>query len=249
MSDPTPETESLVPATTPVDSANASSSTTDLVQSVTKIDRAIKQRRDTDTILMNYWLYLFVVFWVTFGIYGIILFFKRINRIDGFSERKKAYYEGLLEWTERYARREGREDEVHHLVVDSREEIKAAYVGDLRPIGAGKSFLLTLVTLGIYGFIVLYRLNKYWWDAQLVEQEFDDKLSQAWMKLGLMNYPVNFTLDQSKRRSYPLYLILSIVTLGIWGIVWDYKIQTDPERLFPEYHSHEDSILQVVRAH
>jgi uncharacterized protein DUF4234 len=130
-----------------------------------------------------------------------------------------------------------------------RSEVQAAYGRDMRPIKAGLSFLFTVITLGIYGLYVLYRMNRYWWDAQVVEQEFDDKLSQSWMKLGLMRYPISFTLDQGKRRSYPLYLILSIVTLGIWAIVWDYKIHTDPENLFREYHSIEDTVLQTVRAH
>jgi uncharacterized protein DUF4234 len=221
----------------------------DLMQSVTRIDRAVKERRDSDTTLINYWLYFFLVSWVTFGIYSLVLFFKRINRIDRFSARKQAYYEGLLDWTERYADQRGKRDEVQSLLEDARHEVKAAYNGDLKPIKAGVSFLLTIVTIGIYGLYVLYRMNRYWWDAQVLEQSFDDRLSQAWVRVGLMRYPISFTLDQGKRRSYALYLILSIITFGIWAIVWDYKIHTDPENLFPEFHSVEDTALQTIRAH
>lgn len=221
----------------------------DLVQAVTKIDRGIKERRDSDTTLMNYWLYFFLVSWITLGIYGLVLFFKRIVRIDAFSERKRPYYEGLIDWTERYAQQQGKEEEVHHGLSDMRSEIGAAYKGNLRKINAGLSLLLTIVTAGIYGLVVLYRVNRYWWDAQVVEQEFDDHLSQVWSRLGLMRYPVSFTLDQGKRRSYPLYLILSIASFGIWGIVWEYKIHTDPDNLYKEFHSIEDTVLQTVRAH
>jgi len=220
-----------------------------MVQSVTNLDRAIKMRRDSDTQLMNYWLYFFLVSWVTFGIYGLVLFFKRTGRIDGFSARKQLYYTSLLEWTERYARQQNNEDAVHHQIADMRSEVERAYKTDLRPIKAGISFLLTIVTLGIYGLYVLYRWNRYWWDAQVLEQDFDDKLSQSWTALGLMRYPVSFTIDQGKRRSYPLYLILTIVTFGIWGIVWEYKIQTDPDNLYSSFHGVEDTVLQVVRAH
>lgn len=223
--------------------------TADMVQVVTKIDRAIKERRDTDTPLINYWLYFFLVLWVTFGIYGLVLFFQRINRIDRFIERKQPYYKSVIDWTERYAQQQGKEDDVHHILGDMRSDIKAAYNGNLRKINAGLSLLLAIVTLGIYGFYVLYRMNRYWWDAQVVEQEFDDKLSQAWSKLDLMRYPVSFTLDQGKRRSYALYLILSFVTFGIWGIIWDYKIHIDPDNLYREFHSIEDTVLQTVRAH
>src|SRR2546423_1622370 len=115
-------------------------------------------------------------------------------------------------------------------------------------MASGLPVLLTVVTFGLYGFYVLYRLNRYWWDAQVLEQDFDDKLSQIWTKLNLMRYPISFTADQGKRRSYALYLILSLVTFGLWAIVWDYKIQTDPDNLYDEFHSVEDTVLQAVRS-
>jgi len=232
--------ETVQPAQTP---ARA-----DLVQAETRLDRAVKDSRDTDTTLINYWLYLFLVSWVTFGIYSLILFFKRIGRIDRFSERKHAYYDALLDWTERYSQQQGKEDEVHDLLGDVRSDIKAAYHGNLRKVNAGMSFLFTVITFGIYAIMVQYRANRYWWDAQVVEEDFDDQLSQMWSKLGLMRYPVTLTLDQSKRRGFPLYLILSMVTFGIWAIVWDYKIHTDPDNLFKEFHSVEETVLQTVRA-
>jgi hypothetical protein len=220
----------------------------DLVQSVTQIDRAIKLRRDNDVSLINWWLYVLLVSWITFGIYAIVLFFKRIHRIDRFSQRKRAYYEGVLEWTERQAIHRGQGAVVHNEIADMRSEVDRAYQKDLRPINAGLSFLLSIITLGIYGFYVLYRMNCYWWDAQTVEQDLDDKLSQTWIKLGFTRYPITFQLDQSKRRSYGLYFVLSIVTLGIWGLVWDYKIHTDPDNLFNEFHGVEDTVLQIVRS-
>lgn len=221
----------------------------DFLHSVTQIDRAIKQRRNSDVEFMNFWLYFLVVAPVTFGIYALIIYYRRMTRIDRFSERKKQYYEAVMEWTERFAERNGRTDDVHFMLGDMRSEVQAAYRGDLRKINAGISFLLTIVSLGIYGFYVLYRVNRYWWDAQVLEEEFDDRLSQTWGKLGLMRYPLSLTPDQGTRRSYALYLILSIVTLGIWGVVWDYKTYTDPEKVYPEMHAIEDTVLQTVRQH
>lgn len=243
-----PASAELVPVP-PQAAAPQAPASADMVQTVTLLDRAIKQRRDTDTTLINYWLYFFLVSWITFGIYGLVLFFKRINRIDRFGERKHAYYRALCEWTERYAAQQGKQDEVHHELVDLREQIDRAYRSELRPIKAGLSFLLTILTVGLFGFYVLYRMNRYWWDAQVLEQDIDDKLSQLWLRLDLMRYPISFTIDQGKRRSYPLYLVLSILTLGIWGVVWDYKVHTDPENLFESYHAIEDTVLQTVRAH
>jgi hypothetical protein len=221
----------------------------DLIQSVTRLDHAIKERRDSDQTLVNWWVYVLLLSWITLGLYGIYLFFKRIGRVDAFSRRKHAYYDALLEWTRRNAAGESRETALGGDLDDLASAVTFAYGNELRPIRAGRSFLLTLLTLGIYGFVVQYRLNRYWWDAQVVEQEFDDRLSQIWMKLGIIRYPFTYGVDESKRRSFALYLILSFVTLGIWGYVWDYKIHTDPDNLFGEFHSIEDSVLQTVRAH
>lgn len=222
---------------------------TDVIQRVNRIDRAIKARRDSDDQLVNWWLYFLVLSWVTFGVYGIYVYVKRIGRIDAFSRRKRDYYSAVIEWTRRQANASGREELYHHDLNDLDAAITGAYSGALRPIRPGRSFVLSLVTLGIYGLVVLYRLNRYWWDAQVLEQDFDDAVSQLWTKLGLVRYPLTYRLDQSKRRSFGLYLVLSFVTFGIWGLVWDHKIHTDPDRLFPEFHNVEDTVLQTVRAY
>src|SRR5437899_1125140 len=121
----------------------------DMIQSVTRLDRAIKERRDTDVQLVNWWLYFLLLSWVTFGIYSLYLYFKRITRIDRFGERKHAYYDAVVEWTERQAAAKGQEDAIHHDLGDLRSDIGRGYQGDLRPIKAGLSFVLTIVTLGV----------------------------------------------------------------------------------------------------
>lgn len=221
----------------------------DLIDSVTRLDRAIKERRASDQTLINWWLYVLLVSWVTLGFYGLYLFFKRINRIDAFSRRKRAYYDALIEWTRRQAAGQERAAALDGELEDLSTAVAFAYDHELRPIRAGRSFLLTLVTFGIYGWVVVYRENRYWWDAQVVEQDFDDRLSQLWTALGIIRYPITYAADPSKRRSFPLYLVLSLITFGIWHLVWDYKIHTDPDKLFGEFHAVEDSVLQTVRTH
>src|SRR5437773_1069635 len=111
----------------------------------------------------------------------------------------------------------------------------------------GLSLVLAIVTLGIWGLVWLYKIDKVWNDLQKIEQHFDDKISQMWIKMGLTRYPITFEVDASKNRSYFLYLILSVVTCGIWALVWDYKIHTDPDNLYKEFHVVEDTVLQTVR--
>ena len=176
-----------------------------------------------DVPLINWWLYTLIVAPVTFGIYSIVVFFKRTGRVDKFIVRKRDYYRALLDYTGKYTQENNTYDLIHHDLAD------------------------LMVTMGLWGFIWLYKMNRVWYDLQKIEQDFDDKLSQIWIKAGLIKYPLTFNLDCSKNRSYILYFILSIVTFGIWGLVWDYKIHTDPDNIYKEFHSVEDTVLQTVR--
>jgi len=218
-----------------------------MIQAVQKIERSIRERRDTDVPLINYWLYIFLLSWITLGIYSIVLFFKRIGRIDKFIARKREYYEGIIDFTEKYSKENNKDDELHHDIQDLKNMYEDNYEKKIKEIKAGLSFFLLIITLGIWELVVIYKQNGIWNKLQRFDQDFDDKLSQIWIKLELIKYSLNFKSDSSKNRSFILYLILTIVTVGIWGIVWDYKIHTDPDNLYKEFHSVEDTVLNTVR--
>ena len=217
-----------------------------MIQSVQKIERSVKERINVDLSLINWWLNYLIVIPVTLGIYGIILFFKRTSRVDKFIARKKDYYKNVIEYTKKYAQEKETYDNVHSELEDLTFLITSTFNSKIKEIKGGISFLLIIVTLGIWGFVWMYKMNKVWDDLQKIEQEFDDKLSKVWMKLGLIKYPISFNLNISQR-SFVLYLIISIVTFGIWSLVWDYKIHVDPDNLYKEFHQVEDTILNIIR--
>jgi hypothetical protein len=223
--------------------------TADLAHAVARIDHSIDDRRVTDTPLINYWRYLLLLTWATAGVYPLLLLGRRVRRVDRFSRRKAPYYEALIDWTDLYAQQCGRSDaNLHDLLGEARARVRAAYAGPLRPIGARRAVLLTVGTFGLFGFFVLHRLNRYWWDAQVVEQEFDERLSLAWCRLGLIEYPLTFHPDSRGRRSFRRHLTAAALTLGGWAVVWDYRIRRDPDGLYTRFHSVEDAVRQVVRS-
>jgi hypothetical protein len=212
------------------------------------LERSVKDRRDVDQPLANWWLVTFLISPITFGIYGLILYFKRIGRINRFIERKQRYYSAIVDFTQKYAEARGVLDPVrahlHDLSVETTEAISSR-VKKTSPVWA---FILSLVTFGVWGLVVLYRLNRAWYQLSLIEQEFDDKLSQIWIRVGLTRYPLTFNVDHTKKRSFGLNLLLCCATFGIWSLVWDYKIHTDPDNLYREFHGVEDTVLQTVRS-
>ena len=217
------------------------------VQSVARIEQAVRDRTNTDHKFMNWWLFTFLVNPITFGIAGIYFFYQRMARVDAYSRRKSAYYAALVEYTERRAEGSAASGAVRPMTDQLRADLAAASQSTIKPIGAGLNFVLTIVTFGIWAIVVYYKVNRAWNDRQLFEAHFDDRLSQAWLQLGILRHPITFVVDQGKDRSFGIWLVLSIVTFGIWAIVWDYRVWRDPDLLYPEFHAVEDAVLQIVR--
>lgn len=149
----------------------------------------------------------------------VVIFYKRLNRADLFSDRRRHYYAAVLDYTTRYADQNGQAARVRYEIADLTTYVKDRFNSVHRPIKAGLSVVLSFITLGVYWYISVYRLMKYWWEIQVTEQDFCDRLSLIWSKLGIIHYPVSYEPVQQVRRSFWTSFLLSIVTLGIYGIV------------------------------
>ncbi|MEV7194916.1 DUF4234 domain-containing protein [Streptomyces sp. NPDC093510] len=217
------------------------------IQAVQQVDRYVHERRSTDQIFVGWGIYFFLLSWVTLGIYGVVLFYRRLNRADLFRGRRMHYYNAVIDASKQYAEEHGQYGPSQDELDDLQRFVKERFEDEHKPIKAGLSLFLSFITLGIYGYIAVYRSMRFWWQIQLTEQDFDDKLSVAWVKLGIVRYPLTFKPVQILNRSFGMHFLLSFVTFGIYGIVWDYRLHTDPEKLYPEVHSTEDAVLNALR--
>lgn len=217
-----------------------------VLSAVPQVERYVRARRDTNQKFVGWGLYFFLLSWVTFGIYPIIIFYRRLNRADVFRDRKLGYYTSLVNLTHQHAQNQGNTSVLPQLD-DLHREITARFTGEHKPIRAGLSVFLSIITLGIYGYIAIYRDMKFWWQIQLTEQDFYEHLGITWTKLKIVRHPVTFQPIGDLNRSFWMHFLLAIVTFGIYGMIWDYRLHTDPERLFPESDSAEDGILASVR--
>jgi hypothetical protein len=222
--------------------------TMEQIQAVQQVERYVHERRFTDQRLVSWVLYFFLLSWVTFGIYSIYLFYRRVDRADRFRNRRVHYYDAVIAATRQYAELNGQYGAAHDDLDDLQRFVKARFADEHKPIQAGLSLILSIITLGIYGFYATYRMMRFWWEIQLTEQDFDEKLSLIWTKLEIVRYPLPFEPDEELNRSFGIYLFLTIITLGIFGIVWDYRLHTDPDRIYPEFHSVEDGVLNALRS-
>jgi len=218
-----------------------------MIQEIQRIERSVKERMFSDKELINFWLNFFILNWLTGGVMGLVIYFQKIIRIDKFFLRKRDYYASLITYTEKNAQENGRYEEVSGDITNLQNFYANNFVAKISELGPAKSFFLTILTLGIWGIVVSYKINKAWDEFQMFEQQFDEQLSAIWIKLGLMNYPLNFKTDENLKRNFWIQILLSIITFGIWGIVWQYKTHTDPENIYKEFHAVEDTVLQTIK--
>lgn len=217
------------------------------IQAVQQIERYVRERRDTDRPLVSWALYIFLLGPITFGIYGWIVFYRRVNRMELFRVRKSNYYDAVLDFTKQYAEEGGQYDVVHDQVSDLENYKKDRFTTEHKRVDPSMAVLLGIVTFGIYLLIMYHQMMRFWWEIQITEQDFDEKLSQTWTKLGVVRYPVTFQPLQELRREFLRAFLLSIVTFGIYAIIWDHQLHTDPDKVYPEFHSVEDTVLNAAR--
>ena len=218
-----------------------------MTQEVLQIERSIKERREWDVKLTNYWLTMLILAPITLGIYPLVLFFKQIIRVDKFIQRKRKYYSEVINYTEKYLKENNYFDEYQHKFNELKNSYNDIFLRECKELNILLALLLSFVTLGIYGIYFNYRLNRIWDDLQKFEEEFYDKLNSIWIKVNIIKYPINFRYDSSKKRSFIVNILLTVVSFGLWSIVWQYKLWTDPDNLYSEFHTAEDTVLNAIR--
>ncbi len=215
-----------------------------MLQHLVKLERAVRDRAETDKPLVSWWLYFLLLSWITLGIYVLVVFFQRIKRRDSHFERMKALFAAAVENTKEVA--DAKNVDISNEISDIEHTLKQTNNELLKPKGAGLWLLLQIITLGLAGLYVLYFLTTDWYRLQRFEQVLLDDLSKIWVKLDIINYPISVDVT-APQRSFALYLFLTIVTLGVWGYYWDHSVHTDPDKVFKENGVWEDMVLNGFR--
>jgi hypothetical protein len=98
---------------------------------------------------------------------------------------------------------------------------------------------------GIIVWYVWYFLMKDFYKHETREDGFWDDFIRTLENLG-----IKFSVPQRKRpmpdRSFALYLVLTIITLGFFGIYWLYVLLTDPNEHFGYHVQIENAMLSSL---
>lgn len=209
------------------------------------LDRESRRRIETDKE-MSFGLYIVLTI-ITFGIYSIYAHYKLIQREQEHFDRMARFNDDLYKLAEEQAEDTGRAAEFSGALTELRgmnEDFQRLQTGKER--NPALWTILSLFTLGIAWLFVYYFLHKDLVDHQRAEAEYIEKASGLLNKLGIGKHPI--TVEQVVGdRSYALYLLISVLTLGLFGIYWNYTFFKDGNEHFLEHRRFEDQLMGVIR--
>lgn len=180
---------------------------------------------------------------ITCGIYGWYIIYKLVQRRDEHFKRMAGVAESAI--AQLRAKAQGREDAVT-AELSQLEQVRLQMNTMSAERGAAIWLLIAIFTFGIGYMILYYLLMQDYVQHDAVEAQFFTLMSNALNKLGLSEQA-----GQAARtvpdREYVTFLVLTLVTCGIYGIYWMYVMIKDFNDHFMAQVPWEDFLLQALR--
>src|SRR6266571_3111249 len=171
----------------------------------------------------------------------VIMLYKLVKRRNAHFNRQRFLYEDLINMAKELASKKGVDlslplnnlDRTHREAMVEETEKSAALWA-----------ILTLVT-GIAALYIFYFLMKDFFKHERKEEMFIEDLNRALVTTGItVNLPRRTVPIPD--RSFILYFILTLVTVGLFQIYWLYVLLEDPNNHFRQQALIEDTIISQV---
>lgn len=179
---------------------------------------------------------------VTCGIYGLYIVYKLVQRRDEHFRRMAAVADAAIAALRDKAR--GREELVSTELAQL-EQVRMQMATMAAERGAAIWLLICLFT-GIGSFILYYLLMQDYVQHDVLEAQFFTLMSVALAKLGLAA-EAGQAVPSVPQRDFVTFLVLSIVTCGIYGLYWMYVMIKDFNDHFMAQVPWEDFLVQALR--
>ena len=206
-----------------------------------QLEYYVAERTQTDWITDPGMAILLTI--ITCGIYGWYIIYKLVQRRDDHFRRMAGVTDSSIQQLR--VKAQGRED-VIAAELSQLEQVRMQMNTLSAERGAAIWLLIAIFTFGIGYMILYYLLMQDYVQHDVVEAQFFTLMSSALTKLGLSEQA-----GQAARtipdREYVTYLLLSIVTCGIYGIYWMYVMIKDFNDHMMAQVAWEDFILTALR--
>ena len=187
-------------------------------------------------LLALFYVVLFVV-----GILWAVLLYKLVKRRNTHFHRQMFLYDDLIALAKELGTKKGIDISLQLNNLDrTSREVKLEETEKSAPLWA-----ILSIFIGILGYYVFYFQMKDFYRHERRQDIFLDDLLKLMTTVGI---PVNLPRNSYPipDRSFILYLILAIITAGLFNIYWVYTLISDPNNHFRHQALVEDTILAQV---
>ena len=197
----------------------------------------VSERTRTDRHL-SFWKGLLLSL-LTFGIYAFYEFYWMVKRRDLHVARFYDLADAFIEWVRLEAQAKK---------IDIRHELEAlrSAVAMRQPARNARLWLLLWLVAGPVVFYAWYFLNDDFLEHERQEEAFYRAAQEALYRLRATGRPRPGSCVLTRRIRFFSYFALSLLTLGIFGIYWHYRLVEDANRHFESNVALEDWLLEAV---
>ena len=188
--------------------------------------------------------------WITIGLTGLINFtvaivltYKLVNRRHTHFKRQKFISEDAIASIKSIGKMKDTEVEANLSSIE--RTVREANAEETE-----KSGILWAILSAFVPFVQLYvgyfLMNDFYRHEQREDGLWAD-ISKALDKLGI-NFSVPRRTEAIPNRSFVLYLILSIITAGLFGVYWLYILLKDPNEHFKYHIQAENQLMSTLES-
>ncbi|MFC1488045.1 hypothetical protein ACFLRN_10220 [Thermoproteota archaeon] len=213
----------------------------DIVDTIYPASSSINFSNDRfGTQIMNAWITIGLTGVVNFAV-GIVLTYKLVNRRHTHFKRQKFLSEDLIASIKSIGKM--KDINVETSLSSIERTLREANTEETE-----KSGILWAILTAFIPFVQLYVYYFLMNDFYSHEQKEDglwEEISMALNKLSI-NFSVLQRIEYIPNRSFVLYLILTIITGGLFVVYWLYILLTDPNEHFKYHIQAENQLISTL---
>ncbi len=183
-------------------------------------------------------VYLFAI--ITF-VLNLVIIYKLVRRRNTHFKRQNFLFEDIVTAIKAIATKKGVDLEVG--LASGERTVREVKTEETEKDAMLWAILSAFIFLAIW--YVWYFLTKDFYKHERREDGFWEDISRMLDKSGI-KFVVPRRVETLPERNFVLYLILTIITAGLFGIYWLYILLKDPNQHFMYHRQIEDQLLSTL---
>ncbi|OKY78720.1 MAG: putative membrane protein [Candidatus Methanohalarchaeum thermophilum] len=196
-----------------------------------------------ESVLLGGWLMMMLLI-LSGAIINLYVLYKWLKRRNGHFNRRLMLHDSFLDYLKELSHK--KDIDITETVSDAKREIREAQREETE-----KNAVLYLALYLVFPPVLFYMyhfLNKDFLKHARREETIIEKFNVALNKLEIDEQIENFQRDYNyPDRNTIIYLVLTLVTAGLFGLYWIYTLTMDPNNHFEQHQKIETNMIETLK--